>query len=161
MVMCRLEVAQSKLTQEVCWHRPAQLRTGDVQTTECRRIHLQKMPKHNLFPPLSILAYMTRVVIRYKPGKRKTEVCRQLVKTLEEKATKKKFPSLSYACDILNSEDEPATIEFHLTTGKRHRFFAEKYSLSEMQMTMDRDQFAAHLGFMKQKSLEKPNADEE
>eukprot|EP00921_Rhytidocystis_pertsovi_P014314 GHVQ01023242.1.p1 GENE.GHVQ01023242.1~~GHVQ01023242.1.p1 ORF type:complete len:101 (-),score=5.34 GHVQ01023242.1:1494-1796(-) len=59
------------------------------------------MPKHNLFPPLSILAYMTRVVIRYKPGKRKTEVCRQLVKTLEEKATKKKFPSLSYACDIL------------------------------------------------------------
>eukprot|EP00920_Eleutheroschizon_duboscqi_P015082 GHVT01034922.1.p1 GENE.GHVT01034922.1~~GHVT01034922.1.p1 ORF type:complete len:119 (-),score=13.90 GHVT01034922.1:496-852(-) len=118
------------------------------------------MPKYNFFPPLDFLAYLKSIHVAYTPGRARTEVCRQLIKHFEDPQTVKRFPKLKASYQILGY-DSPSTVHLELVNGKKHRFLAERFSMKEMQLMFDNDQFSAHLERMKKQSLETAPEDDD
>mmetsp|Transcript_15073 Transcript_15073/g.35402 ORF Transcript_15073/g.35402 Transcript_15073/m.35402 type:complete len:116 (+) Transcript_15073:119-466(+) len=109
--------------------------------------------KYNLFPRLDFLAYLKKIHVAYHPGREKTEVARRLIMQMTSEPTKRKFPKLQASWELLGY-DAPATVDVEFMDGRKRRFMAEHYSQNEMQRIVDHWQFEAHLGYMKEHSLE-------
>ncbi|EPR58729.1 hypothetical protein TGGT1_216910 [Toxoplasma gondii GT1] len=118
------------------------------------------MPKYDLFKPLDFLACVKSVHVAYHPGRPRSEVCRQLIHHMKSDSVRKRFPSLQASYQLLGY-NAPSTIKIELINGKKHEFQAEHFSLREMQMRFDTDQFEAYLEYMKSQSVEaKPGDDD-
>ncbi|CBZ55515.1 conserved hypothetical protein [Neospora caninum Liverpool] len=118
------------------------------------------MPKYDLFKPLDFLACVKNVHVAYHPGRPRSEVCRQLIHLMKSESVKKKFPTLQASYQLLGY-NAPSIIKIELINGKKHEFHAEHFSLREMQMRFDKDQFEAYLEYMKSQSVEaKPGDDD-
>lgn len=118
------------------------------------------MPKSDLFKPLDFLACVKRIHVAYHPGRPRSDICRQLIQYMTSEKAKKKFPTLQASYQLLGTS-APSVVKIELTNGKKHEFQAEHFTLREMQMRFDKDQFEAYLEFMKQHSIEaRPGEDE-
>merc|ERR1712187_260803 len=105
------------------------------------------------------LAYLKSIHVAYHPGRERTEVARRLIMHMTSEPTRKKLPQLKATWELLGY-DAPATIDVEFADGRRKKFMAEHYSQQEMQDIVDTWQFEAHLQFMKEHSLEKPDDDD-
>ncbi|PFH33560.1 hypothetical protein BESB_077770 [Besnoitia besnoiti] len=118
------------------------------------------MPKYDLFKPLDFLTCVKSIHVAYHPGRARSEVCRQLIHYMKSEPVKKKFPTLQSSFQLLGY-NSPSIIKIELVNGKKHEFEAEHFSLREMQMRFDKDQYEAYLELMKTQSIEaKPGEDD-
>ncbi|KAG6440024.1 hypothetical protein BBOV_III006175 [Babesia bovis T2Bo] len=113
------------------------------------------MPRYDLFPKLPLLAYVDRVHVRYRPGLRNSETCRQFLLSLLRPETSRRYPNLNYTYELLSYDDRPE-ITITLCSKVSHRFYADEYSLEDIRRAIDNDQYQAHLAYMKERSLEIP-----
>ncbi|ORM41941.1 uncharacterized protein BXIN_0493 [Babesia sp. Xinjiang] len=113
------------------------------------------MPRYDLFARLPLLSYVDRIHIRYKPGLRNSETCRQLLLSLLRAETARKYPSLSYTYELLSYDERPE-ITITLASKVSHRFYADECSLEDIQRAIDCDQYKAHLTYLRDRSLEVP-----
>ncbi|KAK1933044.1 hypothetical protein X943_001949 [Babesia divergens] len=111
------------------------------------------MPRYELFKRLPFFSYVERIHIRYKPGSANSETCRHLLMTLLRPETARKFPCLSYTYELLSYDDRPE-IALTLSTKVSHRFYADTCSLEDIHRAFDKDQYQAHVNFIKHQSLE-------
>lgn len=82
----------------------------------------------------------------------------RMIMRMTSESTKKRFPQLEATWELLGY-DAPATIQVQLLDGREKRFLAEHYSRYEMQNIVDDWQYEAHMQFMKENSLEKPEGE--
>ncbi|KAF8821664.1 hypothetical protein IE077_001747 [Cardiosporidium cionae] len=112
------------------------------------------MPKLTIFHQLDFLSYVKRLHVSYHPGRSRSDVCRQIIAHMTSPQSKKNFPRLNASFDIVGY-DSPSTVELELVNGKAFKFFADGYTLKEVQRQFDKEQFDAHVAFMQNFSVER------
>ncbi|XP_022593317.2 uncharacterized protein LOC34623693 [Cyclospora cayetanensis] len=117
------------------------------------------MPKWELFRPLSLLAHVKAIRVRLHPGRQASEGCRQLGSMLRVGDVQKKFPGLQSSIEFLGY-DAPSEIYIEFTNGKKYRLLADGYSLQELQMRLDREQYKLFVEHIKEHAADSTENDE-
>lgn len=107
------------------------------------------MPQWRLFPSLSLLAHVKGIHVRLHPGRAASEGCRQLASMLRSSDLQKKFPGLQSSLELLGY-DAPSEVHLEFTNGKKTKLLADGYSLRELQMRLDRDQYQLYVQHIKE-----------
>lgn len=117
------------------------------------------MPKWQLFPSLNILAHVKGIRVRLHPGRGISEGCRELASVLCSSDVQQKFPTLQSSVELLGY-DAPSEIHIEFNNGKKYKLFADGYSLKELHMRLDREQYRLYVEHIKENAADAA-ADEE
>lgn len=107
------------------------------------------MPKWHLFPALSLLAHVKKVRVRLHPGRVASEGCRQLACMLHSSKVQQKFPGLQSRVELLGY-DAPSEVHIELNNGKKFRLPGDGFSLKELHMRIDREQYQLYVKHIKE-----------
>ncbi|KAL8439800.1 hypothetical protein Efla_006815 [Eimeria flavescens] len=107
------------------------------------------MPQWKLFPPLALLEHVKSLHVRLHPGRVASEGCRQLASMLRSNSMQQRYPTLQSFVELIGY-DAPSEIEIEFNNGKKFKLFADGYSLRELQMRLDREQYHLHVEHLKE-----------
>ncbi|KAL8428473.1 hypothetical protein ACSSS7_007200 [Eimeria intestinalis] len=107
------------------------------------------MPKWQLFPPLPLLAHVKCLHVRLHPGRLGSEGCRELASMLRCSSVRRRFPALQSSVELLGY-DAPSEVEIEFSNGKKYKLFADGYSLRELHMRLDRQQYQLFVEHIKE-----------
>ncbi|CDJ62437.1 hypothetical protein, conserved [Eimeria necatrix] len=78
-----------------------------------------------------------------------SEGCRQLGCMLRSDKIRRNFPSLKSRVEFLGY-DAPSEVHLELNNGKKFRLLADGFSLQELHMRIDREQYQLHVEHIKE-----------
>jgi len=74
--------------------------------------------------------------------------------------TRKTYPKLETSYELLGY-NAPAKIDIEMVTGKKFSFAAERYTLRELRLLIDEEQYKAHIDAMRAGAIDRKGEDED
>eukprot|EP01067_Filipodium_phascolosomae_P006871 Filipodium_phascolosomae@DN5238_c0_g1_i1.p1 len=102
--------------------------------------------KYHLFDRLPFFQYIKSFHIEYHPGRKGSDVCRQIINEQNRKKNVVLFGRMEKTRSLLGY-NSPSYIEIEFSNGVKNGFCPDGMDMLEVHNEFDRDQYKAHMDF--------------